>query len=74
VLEILNRLPQSVFEANGYAVVIKIRDIGAAYLAEIDSSGGLTDQEDAQKTVRLLLETLEKLDFRPNADNSPLGP
>lgn len=70
MLEILDHLPQAVFEVNGYAVVHKIRDIGAAYLAELESSGTVEDSG-AQEKVRLLLKTLENLDFRPPADLTP---
>lgn len=68
VLEILDHLPQAVFEVNGYAVVHKIRDIGAAYLAEL---GGAVEDSGAQEKVQLLLKTLENLDFRPPSDLTP---
>jgi hypothetical protein len=70
VLEILNRLPQRVFEANGYAVVLKIRDIGAAYLAELESEG-FTGEGGSHDNVQLLLKTLESLDFTPVITESP---
>lgn len=69
VLEVLKHLPQPVFEANGYAVVLKIRDIGAAYLAELDSGGFAADRA-SHENLQLLLKTLENLDFTPVANDA----
>ncbi|KAH7033708.1 uncharacterized protein B0I36DRAFT_266925 [Microdochium trichocladiopsis] len=67
VLGILEHISPDVHEANGFSLVKKIRDIGAAYLQELRFSGdGPLDVVDdsAQRTVNILLARLEKLDFR----------
>ncbi|KAL4799498.1 hypothetical protein BDV19DRAFT_385267 [Aspergillus venezuelensis] len=45
LLEVLCHLPQEILEANGYNLIAKIRDIGAAYLGvlKVDADGGLVD-------------------------------
>lgn len=50
LLEILYHLPQPVFNANGSSVVPKIRDIGAAYLEQVEK-GGTGKAERARRTV-----------------------
>jgi hypothetical protein len=65
-LQILDQLPQLMFEANGHAFVYKLRDIGAAYLA---ATTGFTENEEQHETVRRLLKNLETLDFHPPATN-----
>ncbi|CAI6100757.1 unnamed protein product [Clonostachys chloroleuca] len=70
VLEILNHLPQPVFETNGCAAVHKIRDIGSAYLAELRiGSGVVVGDNQAQEKVYQLLNKLDSLDFRPYAES-----
>jgi hypothetical protein len=66
VLEILHHLPRSVFEANGFSLVVKLRDIGAAYLDELKvGTSGIVVDEVAKHKVEHLLKQLEALDFRP---------
>ncbi|KAF4120831.1 hypothetical protein GMORB2_2835, partial [Geosmithia morbida] len=66
VLEILDHVPQSVLETNGYSVVMKIRDIGAAYLAEMDV--GMSGQRAVEDSLVLqLLAKLDSLDLRPTS-------
>ncbi|KAG9251097.1 uncharacterized protein F5Z01DRAFT_332124 [Emericellopsis atlantica] len=69
VLEILQHLPQPVFEVNGHSLVVKIRDIGAAYLSELsqESRGGVEYNERHAK-VHQVLQALKNLDFRPHPD------
>ncbi|KAL4969910.1 Zn(II)2Cys6 transcription factor [Aspergillus stella-maris] len=57
LLEVLCHLPQETLEANGYSLIPKIRDIGAAYLEvlKVDIDGGLVDVGDEAK------EKLERL-------------
>ncbi|CAH0058108.1 unnamed protein product [Clonostachys solani] len=70
VLEILNHLPEPVFETNGCAAVHKIRDIGSAYLAELRiGSGVVVGDNQAQEKVYQLLNKLDSLDFRPYAES-----
>ncbi|VUC29315.1 unnamed protein product [Clonostachys rosea] len=70
VLEILNHLPQPVFETNGCAAVHKIRDIGSAYLTELRiGSGVVVGDNQAQEKVYQLLNKLDSLDFRPHAES-----
>jgi hypothetical protein len=63
LLEILYRLPPTVFDANGSSLVPKIRDIGAAYLEQVvatdrvDSSVG-----NAREKLERVLRKLEDLD------------
>ncbi|KXJ93602.1 hypothetical protein Micbo1qcDRAFT_183248 [Microdochium bolleyi] len=67
VLGILEHMPPGILEANGFSLVKKIRDMGAAYLQELrvagDSPFPVVD-DTAQQTVNTLLARLEKLDFR----------
>ncbi|KAG7112088.1 Glucose transport transcription regulator RGT1 like protein [Verticillium longisporum] len=65
VLEILEHISEEVQEANGFSLVKKVRDIGAAYLQELRVTGDGTMQavdESAQRTVNTLLARLERLD------------
>ena len=61
LLEILDHLPRSVFEKNSYCLVRMMRDVSAAYLADINAGRGVDD--DAE-TSKLLLRRLEALDYR----------
>ncbi|KAI6778172.1 uncharacterized protein J7T54_002707 [Emericellopsis cladophorae] len=74
----LTRFPQPVwghkaqmpvFEVNGHSLVVKIRDIGAAYLSELseESRGGVEYNERHAK-VHQVLQALENLDFWPHPD------
>lgn len=56
---------------NGFSLVKKVRDIGAAYLQELQVTGEGPMQvvnESAQRTVNTLLARLERLDFRPDRE------
>ena len=54
------------FEVNGHSLVVKIRDIGAGYLSELnEGSKGGTEYAERQAKVHQVLQALEKLDFRP---------
>lgn len=66
LLEILYRMPNEVFDANGYSIVPKIRDIGSALLDELRTgSHGRTLQ--ASINLDKLLARMEDLDLRPMA-------
>ncbi|KAM0324917.1 hypothetical protein ACHAQA_007883 [Verticillium albo-atrum] len=65
VLEVLEHISEEVQEANGFSLVKKVRDIGAAYLQELRVTGDGPMQvveEAAQRTVNTLLARLERLD------------
>ncbi|KAH7116446.1 hypothetical protein EDB81DRAFT_819592 [Dactylonectria macrodidyma] len=65
VLEILEHMSEEVHEDNGFSLVKKVRDIGAAYLQELRVTGDEPMQvvnESAQRTVNTLLARLERLD------------
>lgn len=64
LLEILYHLPQAVFNANGSSVVPKIRDIGAAYLEQVEKGhgAGQTDGDSARCKLERLLRKLDDLD------------
>lgn len=66
LLDILYHMPKEVFDANGYSVIPKIRDIGSALLDE-DRTGDRSQGVNMQATVKLdrLLAKLENLDVRP---------
>ncbi|KAF1923535.1 uncharacterized protein M421DRAFT_104405 [Didymella exigua CBS 183.55] len=69
LLEILYHMPTEVFDANGYSIIPKIRDIGSALLDELRTgSHGRTLQ--ASVNLDRLLIKLEDLDLRP-ADATP---
>ncbi|CAO2652342.1 Nn.00g006250.m01.CDS01 [Neocucurbitaria sp. VM-36] len=64
LLDLLYRMPTEVFDANGYSVVPKIRDIGSALLDELRTGEhGRTLQ--ASISLDKLLMRLEELDLRP---------
>ncbi|KAF2130496.1 hypothetical protein P153DRAFT_338350 [Dothidotthia symphoricarpi CBS 119687] len=66
LLDILYHMPTEVFDANGYSIVPKIRDIGGALLDELRTgSHGRTLQ--ASMNLDRLLAKLENLDLRPMA-------
>ncbi|CAI6335596.1 unnamed protein product [Periconia digitata] len=63
LLETLYRVPKEVFDANGYSIVPKIRDIGSALLDELRTGmHGRTSQ--ASTSLDKLLAKLEELDMR----------
>ncbi|PVH97748.1 hypothetical protein DM02DRAFT_597132 [Periconia macrospinosa] len=63
LLDTLYRVPKEIFDANGYSVVPKIRDIGSALLDELRTgSHGRTSQ--ASISLDKLLAKLEELDMR----------
>ncbi|KAF7133600.1 hypothetical protein CNMCM5793_004729 [Aspergillus hiratsukae] len=66
LLEILDHMPRDILEANGYSLVPKIRDIGAAFLDEV-RMGARQDlvNDKAKRDLEKLLRRLETLDFRP---------
>lgn len=59
LLEILYHLPQAVFNANGSSVVPKVRDIGAAYLEQVE---GHSDGDSARGKLERVLRKLDDLD------------
>ncbi|KAF2621459.1 hypothetical protein BU25DRAFT_404470 [Macroventuria anomochaeta] len=64
LLDILYHMPTEVFDANGYSIIPKIRDIGSALLDELRTgSHGRTLQ--ASVNLDRLLARLENLDLRP---------
>ncbi|XPS98739.1 hypothetical protein M3J09_007934 [Ascochyta lentis] len=64
LLDILYHMPTEVFDANGYSIIPKIRDIGSALLDELRTgSHGRTLQ--ASVNLDRLLAKLENLDLRP---------
>lgn len=66
LLDLLYTMPEEVFDANGYSIVPKIRDIGSALLDELRTgSHGRTLQ--ASISLEKLLAKLENLDLRPRA-------
>ncbi|KAK7415999.1 hypothetical protein QQZ08_012152 [Neonectria magnoliae] len=64
LLEILYHLLQAVFNANGSSVVPKIRDIGAAYLEQVEKEHGTgqTDGGSARSKLERVLRKLDDLD------------
>ncbi|KAM5347348.1 hypothetical protein ACJ41O_010353 [Fusarium nematophilum] len=71
-LEVLDHIPEEVHESNGFSLVKKVRDIGAAYLQElrVTNEGPVrVVNESAQRTVNALLARLERLDFRPDRED-----
>jgi hypothetical protein len=69
LLEVLYHMPTEVFDANGYSIVSKIRDIGSALLDELRTgSHGRTLQASAD--LDKLLAKLEDLDLRLTDDIS----
>ncbi|KAJ4294338.1 hypothetical protein N0V90_008028 [Kalmusia sp. IMI 367209] len=63
LLDILYHMPNEVFDANGYSVVPKIRDIGGALLDEV-RTGVLGVNQQATLNLERLLAKLEELDVR----------
>ncbi|KAL2831634.1 hypothetical protein BJY01DRAFT_254178 [Aspergillus pseudoustus] len=67
LLEVLYHLPQPILEANGYSLIPKIRDIGAAYLEVLQGGGDVVAIDDEAKgKLERLLRQLGVLDFRPD--------
>jgi hypothetical protein len=63
LLDILYHMPNEVFDANGYSVVPKIRDIGGALLDEV-RTGVFGANQQATLNLDRLLAKLEELDVR----------
>lgn len=63
LLDLLYHMPNDVFDANGYSVVPKLRDIGGALLDEVRTGAFGTNQQAALNLERLLAK-LEELDVR----------
>ncbi|RSL93305.1 hypothetical protein CEP52_013348 [Fusarium oligoseptatum] len=73
VLEVLDHMPEEIHEYNGCTLVKKVRDIGAAYLQELQvTSEGPTQavNESEQCIVNALLTRLERMDFRLDQENA----
>ncbi|RSL83228.1 hypothetical protein CEP51_004640 [Fusarium floridanum] len=73
VLEVLDHMPEDIHECNGFTLVKKVRDIGAAYLQELRvTSEGPTQvvNESEQCIVNALLTRLERMDFRLDQENA----
>ncbi|KAL3490037.1 hypothetical protein BJX62DRAFT_252219 [Aspergillus germanicus] len=67
LLEVLYHLPQPILEANGYSLIPKIRDIGAAYLEVLQGGADVVAIDDEAKgRLERLLRKLGVLDFRPD--------
>jgi hypothetical protein len=66
LLDVLYTMPEELFDANGYSIVPKIRDIGSALLDELRTGEhGRTLQ--ASVALDRLLAKLENLDLKPMA-------
>ncbi|KAF2441530.1 hypothetical protein P171DRAFT_475037 [Karstenula rhodostoma CBS 690.94] len=63
LLDILYHMPNEVFDANGYSVVPKIRDIGGALLDEV-RTGVFGANQQATLNLDRLLAKLQELDVR----------
>lgn len=63
LLDLLYHMPNEVFDANGYSVVPKIRDIGGALLDEVRTGVSGSNQH-ATLNLERLLAKLEELDVR----------
>lgn len=73
VLEVLEHMPEDIHECNGFTLVKKVRDIGAAYLQELRLTSGEPIQavnESEQRIVNALLTRLERMDFRLDQENA----
>jgi hypothetical protein len=71
LLEVLYHLPQPILEANGYSLIPKIRDIGAAYLEVLQGNADVVAiDDDAKGRLERLLRKLGVLDFRPDLATS----
>ncbi|KAH7067112.1 hypothetical protein FB567DRAFT_259768 [Paraphoma chrysanthemicola] len=71
LLEVLYTMPEEVFDANGYSIVPKIRDIGSALFDEL-RTGSHGRNLQASITLDKLLAKLETLDIRPMGQSSYL--
>ncbi|KAL2846899.1 hypothetical protein BJY01DRAFT_247089 [Aspergillus pseudoustus] len=59
-LAIVYQMPEEVLAANGYSLIIKLRDIGLTLL-----SGNESSSWEVSQSLERLLAKLERLDFRP---------
>jgi len=72
LIGVLYAMPEEVFDANGYSIVSKIRDIGGALLDELRTGEhGRTLQ--ASVALDRLLAKLENLDLNPMAHTPCFG-
>ncbi|PSN59656.1 hypothetical protein BS50DRAFT_508056 [Corynespora cassiicola Philippines] len=69
LLEVLDAMPDEVFDANGYSIIPKIRDIGSALLDEV-RTGNQGGNLQAGLNLDRLLKKLESLDVRPLGQDS----
>lgn len=77
LLEILEHMPQAIFEANGGSIVPKIRDIGAAYLEHVHSAGPdgrIWVSGVAKDKLESLLTKLDELDLWPGLSGGARAP
>jgi len=75
LLDVLYNMPKEVFDANGYTIIPKIRDIGSALLDEVrtgDRSQGIHPQ--ASVNLERLLVKLKDLDVNPPLPTSLNSP
>ena len=66
-------MPEDIHECNGFTLVKKVRDIGAAYLQElrVTSGGPIQAVNESEKCiVNALLTRLERMDFRLDQENA----
>lgn len=68
LLDILYHMPDEVFQANGYSIVPKIRDIGSALLDKL-RTGSQGSSLQASIDLDRLLAKLENLDWTPVAQS-----
>lgn len=64
LLDLLYTMPEEVFDANGYSIVPKIRDIGSALFDELRTGSHGRTLHASMKLDKLLAK-LESLDFQP---------
>lgn len=61
--QILSHLPDSAFNANGSSMISKIRDIGAAYLEELELTATTTSTTNlGNEKMTMILRRLDDLD------------
>ncbi|KAK1479248.1 hypothetical protein CCUS01_16328 [Colletotrichum cuscutae] len=65
LLEILYHMPQHVLEQNGYSLIPKLRDCGAAYMEQMDVGDGALVSEGARLKLEKLLRKLDDIDCWP---------
>ncbi|KAH8649242.1 hypothetical protein BX600DRAFT_419407 [Xylariales sp. PMI_506] len=65
LIEVLYHIPRPMLEANGFSLIPKMRDIGAAYLSKIQIEPGVIADPEAKEKLEKLLCKLEELDYPP---------